>query len=113
MTTISPTAFGGTTVRPARRSRATSTSPSISPSALPSVLTDLRPAPQRGASPVVETADANTAELLLASVDLAGRRRAGHRSPLLATAVVLGGVLLSVLLAVAAAGALAPLLGAF
>ena len=107
MTTISPTTFGGTAVRPARRSRTTS-SPSSS-----ALWTDLDVAPQRVESPVVETADANTAELLLASVDLAGRRANGDRSPWLATAVVLAGVLAALLLTVAGAAALAPLVLGF
>lgn len=105
MTTISPTAFGGTTVRPSRRSRTTSTSTSL--------LADLDLAPPRPASPVVETADANTAELLLASTDLAARRAARDRSPWLATALVLAGVLAAVMVAVVAAIALSPLLVGF
>ena len=99
MTTITPNAFGGATIRPVRRSRPSSTARSTPTR----TVLDLRPAPQPVVSPVAQPTDANTAELLLASADLVGRRSTGDRSPWLATGLVLAGVLLAVLLTVAAA----------
>jgi hypothetical protein len=61
--------------------------------------------------PALVTADANTAELLLASVDVAGRRAGTGRNPWLAMTLVLAGVLAVIALAFLATTAVQGLFG--
>lgn len=123
MTTITPTAFDGSTVRLVRpnkgdRKWAETVRRPVQPTRFVGIDVDLEAdidpmSATAVAAAEVPAVEANTAELMLASIDLVGRRSDGTRSAWLATSVVLAGVLAAVALALLGAAVLSPILFGF